>query len=59
MASTWRGSGRRQLEGVPPFAGGAVGFFGYDLVRSVEPLGDPNPDPMGLPDMALMVTESS
>ncbi|MEN3281668.1 MAG: anthranilate synthase component, partial [Solirubrobacteraceae bacterium] len=25
----------------PPFAGGAVGFFGYDLVRTVEPLGDP------------------
>ncbi len=22
-----------------PFAGGAVGFFGYDLVRTVEPLG--------------------
>ena len=24
---------------VPPFIGGAVGFFGYDLVRTVEPLG--------------------
>ena len=24
---------------LPPFAGGAVGFFGYDLVRTVEPLG--------------------
>jgi anthranilate synthase component 1 len=45
-------------EGLPPFAGGAVGFFGYDLVRTVEPLGEPNPDPLGLPDMALMVTES-
>src|SRR4051794_17589181 len=33
------------LEGLPPFAGGAVGFFGYDLVRTVEPLGEPNPDP--------------
>ena len=41
----------------PPFAGGAVGFFGYDLVRTVEPLGPPNPDPLGLPDMALMVAE--
>jgi anthranilate synthase component I len=42
---------------LPPFAGGAVGFFGYDLVRTVEPLGDPNPDPLGLPDMALMITD--
>src|SRR3712207_66022 len=25
------------LEGLPPFAGGAVGLFGYDLVRRVEP----------------------
>ena len=45
------------VEGLPPFAGGAVGFFGYDLVRTVEPLGDPNPDPLGLPDMALMITD--
>jgi anthranilate synthase component 1 len=41
----------------PPFAGGAVGFFGYDLVRTVEPLGDPNRDTMGLPDMALMLSD--
>ena len=33
------------------------GFFGYDLVRTVEPLGEPNPDPIGLPDMALMVSD--
>jgi len=45
------------VEGLPPFAGGAVGFFGYDLVRSVEPLGAPNPDPLGLPDLALMITD--
>ena len=42
---------------MPPFPGGAVGFFGYDLVRTVEPLGEPNPDPLGLPDLALMVCE--
>jgi anthranilate synthase component I len=42
---------------LPPFAGGAVGFFGYDLVRTVEPLGQPNPDSVGLPDMALMITD--
>jgi anthranilate synthase component 1 len=43
---------------LPPFAGGAVGFFGYDLVRTVEPLGEPNPDALGLPDMALMLTDA-
>ena len=51
---------RYELEGrdeLPAFPGGAVGFFGYDLVRTVEPLGEPNEDPLGLPDMALMVCE--
>jgi anthranilate synthase component 1 len=46
------------VEGLPPFAGGAVGFFAYDLVRTVEPLAEPNPDPLGLPDLALMVTDA-
>ena len=45
------------LPDLPPFAGGAVGFFAYDLVRTVEPLGDPNPDTLGLPDMALMLSD--
>jgi anthranilate synthase component 1 len=46
------------LEDLPPFSGGAVGFFGFDLVRTVEPtLGDPNPDVLGLPDMALMLSD--
>src|SRR5919197_3950746 len=40
-----------------PFTGGAVGFFGYDCVRAVERLADPNPDPVGLPDMALMLSD--
>jgi anthranilate synthase component I len=46
-----------QLDGLPPFYGGAVGVFAYDLVRSVEPLGEPNPDPVGVPDLALMITD--
>jgi anthranilate synthase component 1 len=43
---------------LPPFAGGAVGFFGYDCVRAVERLGEPNPDALGLPDMALMLSDA-
>jgi anthranilate synthase component I len=46
------------LDGLPPFAGGAVGLFGYDLVRSAEPtVGEPNEDAVGVPDLALMVTD--
>jgi anthranilate synthase component 1 len=47
-----------EIPGLPPFAGGAVGMFAYDLVRTVEPLGDPNPDPIGVPDLALMMTDA-
>jgi len=46
------------LEGLPPFAGGAVGMFGYDLVRTIERLPEPNPDDIGTPDMALMVSDA-
>jgi anthranilate synthase component I len=46
------------LEGLPPFAGGAVGTFGYDLARSVEPsIGPANPDEVGLPELAVMITD--
>ena len=47
-----------EVDGLPPFPGGAVGLFAYDLVRTVEPLGEPNPDPLGLPDLALIVAEA-
>jgi len=46
-----------EIAGLPPFAGGAVGFFGFDCVRAVERLPEPNPDVLGLPDMALMLTD--
>jgi anthranilate synthase component 1 len=46
-----------EIDGLPPFAGGAVGFFGFDCVRAVERLPEPNPDVLGLPDMALMLTD--
>src|ERR671938_387224 len=46
------------LHGLPPFAGGAVGVFGYDLARSAEPtIGEPNPDDLGMPELAVMVTD--
>src|SRR3954447_20381033 len=46
------------LEGLPPFAGGAVGLFGYALVRTAEPsVGPPSQDDVRVPDMALMVSD--
>ena len=50
-------SSQAPMSDPPPFTGGAVGFFAYDLVRTVEPLGEANPDPLQLPDMALMLSD--
>jgi anthranilate synthase component 1 len=42
---------------MPPFVGGAVGYFGYDCVRHVERLPDAPADDLGLPDMAFLLTD--
>ena len=39
--------------GLPPMAAGLFGVFGYDMVRLLEPLPPPNPDPLDLPDAVL------
>jgi len=48
------------IAGLPRFNGGLVGYFGYDCVRYVEKrLGAcPNPDPLGVPDILLMVSDA-
>jgi anthranilate synthase component 1 len=45
--------------GLPKFAGGLVGCFGYDTVRYIEPrLGAvKKPDPLGTPDILLLLSE--
>jgi anthranilate synthase component 1 len=47
------------VEDLPRFTGGLVGYFGYDTVRYIEPklARCPNPDPLGTPDILLMVSE--
>ena len=46
-------------QGLPRLCGGLVGYFGYDLVRFVEPRLGPcrKPDPIGTPDLLLMVVD--
>jgi anthranilate synthase component 1 len=48
-----------EVEGMPRFTGGLVGYFGYDTIRYIEPrlANCPNPDPLGVPDILLMVSE--
>lgn len=46
------------VPGLPPFTGGAVGYVGYDLVRSIERLPSPPTDTLGLPDAVLMIADS-
>ncbi|MEM7060348.1 MAG: anthranilate synthase component I [Pseudomonadota bacterium] len=41
-------------DALPPMAAGLFGFLGYDMIRLVEKLPDPNPDPLDLPDAILM-----
>ena len=44
------GAGRAPLDDLPPFAGGAVGWLGYDAVRLIETVPAHLPDPLALPD---------
>ncbi len=41
-------------ESLPPMAAGVFGYLGYDMVRQMEALAPPNPDPIGIPDAVLV-----
>jgi len=41
-------------DALPPMAAGIFGYLGYDMVRLMEELPAPNPDPIGIPDAILM-----
>jgi anthranilate synthase component I len=41
-------------EDMPPMAAGLFGYLGYDMVRQMERLSEPNPDALGVPD-AIMI----
>ena len=48
-----------EIDGLPRFYGGLVGYFGYDTIRYIEPKLEncPNPDLIGAPDILLMVSD--
>ncbi|HEX3859187.1 MAG TPA: chorismate-binding protein, partial [Pseudolabrys sp.] len=41
-------------DSLPPMAAGVFGYLGYDMVRLIEELPAPNPDPIGIPDAILI-----
>ena len=44
---------------LPPFSGGMVGYLAYDAVRQFEPtLGEPPPDPLGVPDAMFLLADT-
>ncbi|VAW62735.1 Anthranilate synthase, aminase component [hydrothermal vent metagenome] len=48
-----------EIEGLPKFTGGLVGYFGYETIRYIEPrLADvQKPDDIATPDILLMLSE--
>ena len=46
-----------EVPGLPRLWGGAVGYFGYDVVRQIERLPNPPEDDLGIPDGVFMFTD--
>jgi anthranilate synthase component 1 len=48
-----------ELDYLPRFNGGLVGYFGYDTIRYIEPklASNPNPDKHHTPDILLMLSD--
>ena len=48
-----------EVEGLPRFNGGLVGYFGYETIGYIEPRlrSNAKPDPIATPDIILMVSE--
>jgi len=47
-----------QIDGLPRFFGGAVGYLTYDVVRYFERLPNSPPDALHLPDLHMMLTDT-
>ncbi|HET7024370.1 MAG TPA: chorismate-binding protein [Gemmatimonadales bacterium] len=58
LAETLRRYPAVEVPGLPRFSGGAVGFIGYDVVRTIEALPHAPPDDRDLPDAILMIADT-
>lgn len=58
MAETMRRYPPVSLPGLPRFTGGAVGYIGYDVIRSIERLPNAPHDDRELPDAIMMVADT-
>ncbi len=58
LGSLLRADRSLDVPGLPRFTGGAVGFWGYDVVRTLEELPNPPRDDRGLPDAVVMTVET-
>src|SRR5947207_1344257 len=58
LAERMRSLPGASVPGLPRFIGGAVGFMGYDLVRSIERLSKGPEDTLGVPDAVVMIADS-
>jgi anthranilate synthase component 1 len=47
-----------EVEGLPRFFGGAVGYLSYDMVRFFERLPDQTVDDLNVPDLMFMLTDT-
>src|SRR5437870_9026307 len=58
LAERMRALPAAPVPGLPRFTGGAVGYLGYDLVRTVERLPRPPVDTLDLPDAVMMIADT-
>lgn len=47
-----------EVEGAPRFAGGAIGYMGYDIIRHIERLPDTAPKDLDLHDLFFIFTDT-
>ncbi len=47
-----------EIEGLPDFCGGAVGYLSYETIRRLEELPSPDSDPLALPESLFMLVDS-